>query len=75
MLQLANTFDFVTYTLAASSASRLARVSKSREAADDAARYQKLAVSGIFRAFQFLTRDNADAILGAALCCSYALSD
>jgi hypothetical protein len=75
MFQLANHFDFVTYTLAAGSASRLATISKSREAVEDAARYHKLAMEGMTQAMQSLTRDNADAILGAALGCSYTLTD
>jgi hypothetical protein len=75
MFQLANTFDFVTFTLAAGSAARLARISKSREAAEDAARYHKLAIAGISRALKSVTKDNADAILGAALSCSYTMSD
>jgi hypothetical protein len=75
MFQLANTFDFVTYTLAAGSAARLARISQSSEAAEDAARYRNLAFAGISRALKCLTNDNADAILGAALSCSYSMSD
>lgn len=72
---MANSFDFVTYTLAAGSASRLATISKSREAAEDAALYHKKAIEGISRAIQSLTKDNADAVLGAALGCSYTMSD
>jgi hypothetical protein len=75
MFQLANHFDFVTYTLASGSASRLATIGKSREAAEDAARYERLAIAGIARAMQSLTTENADAVLGAALGCSYTMSD
>lgn len=75
IFQLANTFDFVTYMLAAGSASRLATIGKSREAADDAARYERLAIAGIAGAMQSLGKDNADAVLGAALGCSYTMSN
>jgi hypothetical protein len=75
MFQLANSFDFVTYTLAAASASRLATISKSREAAEDAARYHEMALDGIGKTMRCLTKENADAVLGATLVCSYTMSD
>jgi hypothetical protein len=62
------------YTLAAGSATRLATLSKSQEAAEDAERYHVLAVEGNMTALKALTKDNVDSVLGAALGCSYSTS-
>ncbi|OAQ67807.1 fungal specific transcription factor domain-containing protein [Pochonia chlamydosporia 170] len=75
MFQLANSFDFVAYALVAASATRLATISKSEEAAQDAEKYSAMAIKGMLAAFQALTEENAEAILGAALSCSFTVSN
>ncbi|KAH8807123.1 hypothetical protein F5884DRAFT_788581 [Xylogone sp. PMI_703] len=73
LFKLATNFDFVAYALAAMSAERLTLLGKSYEASRDASRYRNLAFRGLSQAIQSFSRDNADAILGASLACSYQM--
>ncbi|PTB41311.1 hypothetical protein M441DRAFT_79471 [Trichoderma asperellum CBS 433.97] len=75
MSQLATSFSFVAHMLAAASAERLAIRAKSHQASVDAYRYHTLALSGLRQAMQSFSKSNADAILAAALGCSYQMPD
>lgn len=75
MIQLATSFGFVAHTLAATSAERLAILTKSQEAANDASRYRALALNGLSREIKSFSRHNADAILSSYLGCSFIMSD
>ncbi|EXU95012.1 Zn(2)-Cys(6) zinc finger domain protein [Metarhizium robertsii] len=75
MIQLATSFGFVAHTLAATSAERLAVLTKSQEAANDGARYRALALHGLSREIQLFSKSNADAILSAYLGCSFIMAD
>lgn len=75
MIQLATSFGFVAHTLAATSAERLAVLTKSQDAANDGARYRALALHGLSREIQLFSKSNADAILSAYLGCSFIMAD
>jgi hypothetical protein len=75
MIQLATSFGFVAHTLAATSAERLAVLTKSQEASSDAARYRALALTGLSREIQMFSKHNADAILSSYLGCSFIMAD
>ena len=69
-VQLAHRFDFVAHAITGHSAARLAVVSKTSAAFDEATYYCNLAIQGLTRAINSFSRDNADAILCASLCLS-----
>lgn len=69
-MQLALSFDFVAYAVIAHSAGRLALVTKTSEAFEDAARFRTLALKGLNEAINSFSKDNADAILCASMCLS-----
>jgi uncharacterized protein YcsI (UPF0317 family) len=75
MIQIATSFDFVAHTLAATSAERLAVLTRSQEASSDAARYRSMALNGLSREIQSFSKHNADAILSAYLGCSFIMAD
>lgn len=75
LFQLATHYDFVAQTLAATSAQRLAVTTKSHEASEDAYQYRKQALHGLYRAMGSFSKDNADAVLGASLGCTYIMAD
>lgn len=59
----------------AKSAERLALVTKSTEALGDAERYKTLALEGMRKAIDSLSRDNADAVLCAFILLEHRTSD
>jgi len=59
----------------AKSAQRLALLTKSSEAMEDAARYQYLALRGLNQAIISFSRDNADAVLCSSICFQYNAND
>ena len=65
--KLAVTFDFVADAMAAESAERLALVTKSYKASQDASQYRRLGLQRLEQAMQSFSRNNADAILCALL--------
>lgn len=75
MFQLAVSFDYVAHMLVSASAERLKIRTESDDAVVDAYRYQAMALRGIREAVLTISRDNADAILAAALGCAYQMPD
>ncbi|KAI5462776.1 hypothetical protein BGZ63DRAFT_379686 [Mariannaea sp. PMI_226] len=73
--QLAASFDYVAHMLASASATRLALLTKSHQAYQDAFRFQGLALRGLNQVIPSFSKENADAILATALGCSFQMPD
>lgn len=73
--KLAVQYDFVAYGIMAKSAKRLAVVTRSTEALQDAARYQSLVLQGLNKAIHSFSKENADAVLCASISLQYHAID